>query len=34
MNFNKTRISKLPKDKPVLYKIKTESDNTNYAGVV
>lgn len=32
-NFNKTGISKLPNDKPVLYKIKTQSGGTNYAGV-
>jgi len=31
--FNKTGIKKLPNNKPVLYKIKTESGNTNYAGV-
>ncbi len=32
-NFNKTGISRLPNDKPVLYKIKTQSGDTNYAGV-
>lgn len=32
-NFNKTGIEKLPNNKPVLYKIKTESGSTNYAGV-
>ncbi len=32
-NFNKTGISKLPNDKPVLYKIQTLSGNTNYAGI-
>lgn len=31
--FNKTGIKKLPNSKPVLYKIKTESGNTNYAGI-
>jgi len=31
--FNKTGIKKLPDNKPVLYKIKTESGNTNYAGI-
>ena len=31
-NFNKTGIGKLPNDKPVLYKIKTQSGSTNYAG--
>ncbi|MCH8011003.1 MAG: hypothetical protein IIA61_03490 [Candidatus Marinimicrobia bacterium] len=30
--FNKTGIKKLPNNKPVLYKIKTESGNTNYVG--
>jgi len=33
VNFNSGGISKLPKDKPVFYKIKTEKGNTNYAGV-
>jgi len=33
VNFNNDGISKLPKDKPVLYKIKTETGNTNYAGI-
>jgi len=32
-NFNKTGISKLPNDKPVVYKIQTPSGNTNYAGI-
>ena len=27
---NKTSISKLPNDKPVMYKIKTEGGNVNY----
>lgn len=31
--FNKKGIGKLPNNKPVLYKIKTGSGNTNYAGV-
>ena len=30
---NKTNISKLPNDKPVMYKIKTKSGNVNYVGV-
>jgi len=30
---NKTSISKLPNDKPVMYKIKTKSGNVNYVGV-
>lgn len=33
INFNKTGINKLPNDKPVLYKIKTQSGSTNYAGI-
>jgi len=33
VNYNSDGISKLPKDKPVLYKIKTEAGNTNYAGI-
>ena len=33
VNFNNDGISKLPNDKPVLYKIKTEKDNLNYAGI-
>lgn len=32
VDFNKSGISKLPDDKPVVYKIKTEGDKTNYAG--
>jgi len=32
-NFNKKGINKLPNDKPVLYKIKTQLGGTNYAGV-
>ena len=31
--FNKTSIDKLPNNKPVLYRIKTEGSNLNYAGV-
>jgi len=31
--FSKTGINKLPNNKPVLYKIETESGNTNYAGI-
>ena len=30
---NKTSISKLPNDKPVMYKIKTPSGKVNYVGV-
>jgi excinuclease UvrABC nuclease subunit len=30
---NKTSISKLPNDKPVMYKIKTEGGTVNYVGV-
>ena len=30
---NKTSISKLPNDKPVIYKIKTKRGNVNYVGV-
>ena len=32
VDFNKSGISELPNDKPVVYKIKTESGKTNYAG--
>ena len=32
-NFNKTGISNLPNDKPVVYKIKTETGTNNYTGV-
>ena len=32
-NYNQDGINKLPNDKPVLYRIKTQSGNTNYAGV-
>lgn len=31
--FNKSGIDNLPDDKPVLYKIKTEKGNVNYAGI-
>ena len=31
--FNKSSIAKLPNDKPVLYRIETESGNLNYAGI-
>jgi len=30
---NKTSISKLPNDKPVMYKIKTDGGRVNYVGV-
>ena len=33
VNFNKSGAAKLPKDKPVVYKIKTAGGNTNYVGV-
>jgi len=32
VNFNSKGIDKLPKDKPVLYKIKTETGKVNYVG--
>jgi len=32
-NFNKSGIKNLPNDKPVLYRIQTESGKLNYAGV-
>ncbi len=31
--YNKSSIGQLPNDKPVLYRIETESGNLNYAGV-
>lgn len=31
--FNQSGASKLPNDKPVVYKIQTESGKTNYVGV-
>ena len=33
VNNNKTNIAKLPKDKPVMYKIKTQGGTVNYVGV-
>ncbi len=33
VNYNKQGIEKLPNDKPVLYRIKTESGKMNYVGV-
>jgi len=33
VEFNKTGISKLPEDKPVLYKVLTDGGKTNYAGI-
>lgn len=33
VNYNKTSISQLPNDKPVLYRIETEGGSLNYAGV-
>ena len=33
VDFNKTGISKLPDDKPVVYKILTGSGKNNYTGV-
>jgi hypothetical protein len=33
VNFNQNNIEKLPNDKPVLYKIQTQSGGTNYAGI-
>ena len=33
VNNNKTNIAKLPNDKPVMYKIKTEGGTVNYVGV-
>ena len=32
VSFNKTGAEKLPNDKPVVYKIETESGKTNYVG--
>lgn len=31
--YNKSGIEQLPNDKPVLYRIKTQSGNDNYVGV-
>ena len=33
VDFNKTGIGKLPNDKPVVYKILTESGGNNYTGI-
>lgn len=33
VKYNKQGIEKLPNDKPVLYRIKTESGNLNYVGI-
>lgn len=33
VNYNKTGTEKLPNDKPVIYKIKTDGGKTNYTGV-
>ena len=33
VRFNSKGIDKLPKDKPVLYKIMTKAGNVNYAGI-
>jgi len=33
VNFNKGGAKKLPKNKPVVYRIKTAGGNTNYVGV-
>ena len=33
VKFNKTELGKLPDNKPVMYKIKTESGKVNYVGV-
>jgi excinuclease UvrABC nuclease subunit len=33
VNFNKSGVSKLPDDKPVVYKIKTSGGHTNYVGI-
>ncbi len=33
VDFTKSGIGKLPDDKPVVYRIKTEGGQTNYAGV-
>ncbi len=32
VNFNKSGVSKLPNDKPVVYKIKSKGGQANYAG--
>lgn len=33
VNYNKSGISKLPNDKPVVYKIESEGGRNNYTGV-
>ena len=33
VGFNQPGIAKLPNDKPVVYRIKTEGGRTNYVGV-
>lgn len=33
VKFNKSGAAKLPTDKPVVYKIKTEGGKTNYVGI-
>jgi hypothetical protein len=33
VKFNESGIDKLPKDKPVIYKILTEGGKNNYTGV-
>lgn len=33
VDFNKTEIGKLPNNKPVVYKILTESGGNNYTGI-
>jgi len=33
VSYNKGGIEKLPNNKPVVYRIKTESDKTSYVGV-
>lgn len=33
VKFNQVEIEKLPKDKPVVYRIQTDGGNTNYVGV-
>ena len=33
VKYNKQGISQLPNDKPVLYRIETESGELNYAGI-
>ena len=33
VDFNKPGISKLPDNKPVLYKIQSDGGKTNYAGI-